>query len=146
MDISERKARARPRHHQPVPSQYRMWWGHGPEVRGKGGMVWWWGEGKRFILQLLPKPFWEVRPVGMTDHPKEASLRGNHWMHALKVERESIYTVAGKKCYGGLRNETNLPLSGKGECRTNLVVNKYAQTRQRRLKGKMVKPWSRQAL
>ena len=146
MDISERKARARPRHHQPVPSQYRTWWGHGLEVRGKGGMVWWWGEGKRSILQLLPKLFWEVRPAGMTDHPKEASLRGNHWVHALRVERESIYTVAGKKCYGRLRNETNLPLSGKGECRTDLVVGKYAQTRQRRLRGKVVKHWSRQAL
>ena len=129
MDISKKEARVRPRHHQPVSSQYRTWWGYGPEVRGKGGMVWWWGEGKRSILQLLPKPFWEVRPTGMTDHPKEASLRENRWVHALRVERESIYTVARKKCYGRLRNETNLPLSGKGECRTNLVVGKYAQTR-----------------
>ena len=109
-------------------------------------MVWWWGEGKRSILRLLPKPFWEVRPAGMTEHPKEASLRGNHWVHALRVERESIYIVAGKKRYGKLRNETNLPLSGNGECRIDLVVGKYAQTRQRRLKGKMVKPWSQQAL
>ena len=67
-------------------------------------------------------------------------------MHALRVERESNYTVAGKKCYGRLRNETNLPLSGKGECRTELVVGKYAQTRQKQLRGKMVKDWSRQAL
>ena len=109
-------------------------------------MVWWWGEGKRPILRLLPKPFWEVRPAKMIDHPKEASLRGNCWVHALRVERESIYTVAGKKCYGRLRNETNLPLSGKGECRTDLVVGRYAQTRQRRLRGKVVKHWSRQVL
>ena len=67
-------------------------------------------------------------------------------MHALRMERESIYTMAGKKCYGKLGNETNLPLSGKGECRTNLVVGKYAQIRQRQLRGKMVKDWSRQAL
>ena len=67
-------------------------------------------------------------------------------MHALRVERESIYTVAGKKCYRRLRNETNLPLSSKGECRTNLVVGKHAQTRQRWLKGKMVKDWLWQAL
>ena len=71
MDISERKARVRPRHHQLVPNQYRTWWGHGLEVRGKGGMVWWWGEGKRSILRLLLKLFWEVRPAGMTNHPKE---------------------------------------------------------------------------
>ena len=31
-----------------------------------------------------------------------------------------------KECYGGLKNETNLPLSGKGECYTPLVVSKYA--------------------
>ena len=37
-------------------------------------MVWWWGEGKRLILRLLPKLFWEVRPAGMIDHPKEARL------------------------------------------------------------------------
>ena len=59
-------------------------------------MVWWWGEGKRSILWLLPKPFWGVRPVGMIDHPKEASLRGNRWVHALRVERERTQTVVGK--------------------------------------------------
>ena len=106
MDISKKEARARPRHHQPVPSQYRTWWGYGPEVRGKGGMVWWWGEGKMSICGSCSKPFWEVRPAGMTDHPKEASLRGNRWVHALRVERESMYTVAGKKCCGRGRNET----------------------------------------
>ena len=79
MDKFEREAHARPRRHQPVPSQYRTWWGHGLEIRGKGGMVWWWGEGKRSILRLLLKLFWEVRPAGMTNHPKEASLRGNRW-------------------------------------------------------------------
>ena len=45
----------------------------------------------------------------------------------------------GKECYGGLRNKTNLPLSGKGKRHTPLVVGKYTQTRQRRLRGKMVK-------
>ena len=71
LDIREGKARVKPRHHQPVPSQYGTWWGHGSEVRGYGLVV---GEGKRPILRLLPKLFWEVRPAGMTDHPKEARL------------------------------------------------------------------------
>ena len=62
-------------------------------------------------------------------------------------ERERKHLCRGRKeCYGGLRNETNLPLFGKGECHTLLVVGKYAQIRQRRLKGKVVKNWSRQAL
>ena len=79
----------------------------------------------------------------MADHPKETSLRENRLVHALRVERENIYTVVGKKCYDRLGNKTNLPLSGKGECRTDLVVGKYAQIRQRQLRGKMVKHWSR---
>ena len=96
MDKSEREARTKPRHHQPVPNQYRTWWGHGPEVRGKAGMVWWSGEGKRSIYGSCPSLFWEVRPAGMIDHPKEASLRGDRRVHALRVERESINTVAGR--------------------------------------------------
>ena len=39
LDIHEGKARVRPRHHQPVPSQYRSWWGHGSEVKGYGLVV-----------------------------------------------------------------------------------------------------------
>ena len=39
LDIHEGKARVRPRHHQPVPSQYRMWWGYRSEVRGYGLVV-----------------------------------------------------------------------------------------------------------
>ena len=39
LDIHERKARMKPRHHQPVPSQYGTWWGHGLEVRGYGLVV-----------------------------------------------------------------------------------------------------------
>ena len=60
-------------------------------------------------------------------------------MHALR-EREKKHLCRGRKeCYDGLRNETNLPLSGKSECHTLLVVGKYDQTRQRRLRGKVVK-------
>ena len=91
MDISEMKARSRHRHHQPVPSQYGTWWGHGLEERGKWGMVWWWGEGKRPILLLLPKPFWEVRPGEMTDHPKEARLRGKPLGACLERKREKAF-------------------------------------------------------
>ena len=51
------------------------------------------GRGEKIYLQLLPKLFWEVRPAGMTDHPKEASLRGNCWVHALRVERERAFIL-----------------------------------------------------
>ena len=82
---------------------------------------------------------WDDKP------PKRGKFEGES-LGACLESRERKHLYSGRKKYGILRNETNLPLSGKGECRTNLVVNKYAQTRQRRLKGKMVKPWSRQAL
>ena len=96
MDKFEREARARPKHHQPVPSQYRTWWGHGPEVRGKGwcGLVV--GRGEKIYSRLLPKPLlggtscWDDRP------PKIGNLRGNRWVHALRVERERINIVAGR--------------------------------------------------
>ena len=39
LDIYEGKARVRPRHHQPVPSQYGTWWAYGLEVRGYGLVV-----------------------------------------------------------------------------------------------------------
>ena len=141
MDKFEREARARPRHHQPIPSQYRTWWGHGPEVRGKGGCGLVVGRGEKIYLQLLPKPLlggmscWDDRP------PKRGNLRGNRWVHALRVERESINTVAGIQ-----GNKTNPPMSGEGGSRTVLVVDKYFQTRQRRLRGKTVKHYPRQAL
>ena len=68
MDKFEREARARPRRHQPVPSQYRTWWGHGPEVRGKGGCGLVVGGGEKIYSRLLPKPLlggtscWDDRP------------------------------------------------------------------------------------
>ena len=96
MDKFEREARARPRRHQPVPSQYRIWWGHGPEVRGKGecGLVV--GRGDRIYFRPLLKPLlggtscWDDRP------PKRGNLRRNRCVHALSVRREEINIVAGK--------------------------------------------------
>ena len=63
------EAQAPPACTQPIWELVRLW------VRGKRGIVWWWGEGKRPILRVLPKLFWEVRPARMTDHPKEARLK-----------------------------------------------------------------------
>ena len=105
MDKFEREARARPRRHQPVPSQYRTWWGHGPEVRGKGGCGLVVGRGEKIYSRLLPKPLlggmscWDDRP------PKRGNLRGNRWVHALRVEREGINVVAGRNAttYRGIK-------------------------------------------
>ena len=71
MDKFEREARARPRRHQPVPSQYRTWWDHGLEVRGKRGCGLVVGRGEKIYFRPLFKPLWEVRLAGMMDHPKE---------------------------------------------------------------------------
>ena len=97
MDKFEREARGRPRRHQPVPSQYRIWWGHGLEVRGKGGCGLVVGKGEKIYSWLLPKPLlggtscWDDKP------PKRGNLRGNRWVHALRVERERINIVARRK-------------------------------------------------
>ena len=72
MDKFEREARASPKPHQPVPSQYRTWWGHGLEVRGKVGCGLVVGRGEKSIHGSCPSLFWEVRPTGMIDHPKKA--------------------------------------------------------------------------
>ena len=69
------------------------------------------GRGEKIYLQLLPKPVlggtfcWDDRP------PKKGKFEGEPLVHALRVERESIYTVAGKKCYGRGRTETCLYLA-----------------------------------
>ena len=56
-------------------------------------MIWWWGEGKRPILWLLPKSFWEVRLAEMTDHPKEARLRGETLGACLERKREKAFML-----------------------------------------------------
>ena len=105
MDKFEREARARPKRHQLIPSQYRTWWGHRPEVRGKGGCGLVVGRGEKIYSRLLPKLLlggmscWDDRP------PKRGNLRGNRWLHALRVEREGINVVAGRNAtvYRGIK-------------------------------------------
>ena len=54
------------------------------------------GRGEKIYSRLLPKPLlggtscWDDRP------PKRGNLRGNRWVHALRVEREGINIVAGR--------------------------------------------------
>ena len=70
--------------------------------------------------------YWDDRP------PKRGKFEGEPLGACLEGrERKHLY-YGRKKCYGIQRNKTNLPLSGKGGRCTNLVVGKYAQTRQRR--------------
>ena len=55
------------------------------------------GRGETIYSRLLPKPLlggtscWDDRP------PKRGNLRENCWVHALRVEREGINIVAGRK-------------------------------------------------
>ena len=55
------------------------------------------GRGEKIYSRLLSKPLlggtfcWDDRP------PKRGNLRGNRWVHALRVEREGINIVAGRK-------------------------------------------------
>ena len=54
-------------------------------------------------------------------------------------ERKGTYIIAGRGCHGRLTNKIVLSLSGDGEWHIDVVVGKYTQTRQRRLRAKMVK-------
>ena len=84
--------------------------------------------------------YWDDRP------PKRGKFEGKPLGACLEGrERKHLYRDR-KKCYDIQRNKTNLPLFSKGGRCTDLVVGKYSQTRQRRLRGKTVKHWSRQAL
>ena len=55
------------------------------------------GRGEKIYSRLLLKPLlggtscWDDRP------PKIGNLRGNRWVYALRVEREGINIVAGRK-------------------------------------------------
>ena len=55
------------------------------------------GEGEKIYSRLLLKsllggtPCWDDRP------PKRGNLIGNRWVHVLRVEREGINIVAGRK-------------------------------------------------
>ena len=49
------------------------------------------GRGEKTYFVALPKPFWEVRPVGMTDHPKKARLRGEPLGACLEEKREKAF-------------------------------------------------------
>ena len=136
MDKFEREARARPRRHQPVPSQYRTWWGHRPEVRGKGGCGLVVGRGEKIYSWLLLKSLlegtscWDDRP------PKRGNLRGNRWVHALRVGREGINIVARKATTHRRTKRVRLCLARVCVAQCGRQVH---QTKQRRLRGKTVK-------
>ena len=63
------------------------------------------GRGETIYLRFLPKPLlggtscWDDRP------PKRGNLRGNRWVHALRMEREGINIVAGREAttHGGIK-------------------------------------------
>ena len=63
------------------------------------------GRGEKIYSRLMPKPLlggtscWDDRP------PKRGNLRGNRWVHALRVEREGINVVAGRNTttYRGIK-------------------------------------------
>ena len=79
----------RPRHHQPVPSQYGQWWVMGQRAWYGGG------ERKKPILRFLLRLFWGKCLVGMTYHPKEERMSWNHQVHAMRDrerEREREHT------------------------------------------------------
>ena len=71
---------------------------HG-EVGGSEDQRAWFGGGKRgkdLFCGSCPSSFWEVRPARMTDHPKEARLRGEPLGACLKGKRERKHLRRGR--------------------------------------------------
>ena len=63
------------------------------------------GRGEKTYFLLLPKLFWGIHPVGMTDHPKEARLREEP-LGACHEDRERKHLLRGRKgCHGRLINK-----------------------------------------
>ena len=96
LDIYGRKARARPRPHQPVPSQYRIQWGHGSKVRG--------GERGKPILRFLPVLFWGKCPARMTHHPNGQSWAGATRCMPWGIGGEKSHR-SKKRCHDKLTNK-----------------------------------------
>ena len=97
----EGEARARPRHHQPVPSQYRKWWVIGQRAWSGGGE-----RKEKPILGFLLRLFWGKCPARITCHPKEARMSWNHQVHTMRDrERESTHTVTGRKSHNKQTNK-----------------------------------------
>ena len=55
------------------------------------------GRGEKIYSRLLPKPLLGGTSCWVNRPPKRGNLRGNRWVHALRVEREGINIVAGRK-------------------------------------------------
>ena len=86
----EGEAYARPRHHQPVPSQYKRWWVMGQRAWSGD----WERKKKKLIMVFLLRFFWGKCLAGMTCHPKEVRMSWNHQVHAMKDrERERAHTL-----------------------------------------------------
>ena len=84
----------KPRHHRPVPSHYRMWWGYGSEGRGYGLVV---GRREKTYFAAPAQALlggtscWDNKP------PKRGKVEGGIVRYMpLGIERENTYTVAGK--------------------------------------------------
>ena len=99
LDTNGRKAYARPKPHQLVPSQYRTQWGHGSKVRGHGLVV-----GRGEILRFLLGFFWGKCPIRMTHHPNGQSWAGITRCMPWGTGREKPHG-SRKRCHNRLTNK-----------------------------------------
>ena len=89
----------KPRHHQSVPSQYEIWWGHGSEVRGYGLVV---GRGEETYFVAPAQALlggtscWDDRPT-----KRGKAEGGTVRCMPLGIKRENAYTVVGKGATAG---------------------------------------------
>ena len=93
-NIHGSEARARSRHHQPVPSQYRRWWGYGSKVRGHGLVV---GRGENLFWDSCFGFFGRYILLGwhttQRKHGWARTTRCMPWGIGRDRERESTHIV-----------------------------------------------------
>ena len=73
LDIHKGRARVKPRNHQPIPSQYGTWWGHGSEVKGYGLVV---GIGEETYFAALAQALLGGTSYGDDRPPKRGKVEG----------------------------------------------------------------------
>ena len=138
LDTYGKKARARPRHHQPVPSQYRAWWGRGSEIQ----RVWFGGgEREKIYFEVSVYALSRKCPVGMAYYLKKASWVGTIRCMPWGIGRKKWPRPWQERVPRQTSKQNILPCLAMGGRHTDgtVMVGQYTQTRQRELRVKTVK-------
>ena len=89
-DIHESEAHAKPKCHQPVPSQYKRWWGYGSEVRRHGLAV---GRGENLLWGSCSNSFRGNILLGWHTTQRKQGWAGTTRCMPWRIGRERALTL-----------------------------------------------------